>query len=215
MNKRTITVKGKGNVRERPDLVVVTMNVESKNYQYEQAMDKAAKSVKSLADKIEELGFERMDLKTTSFDITTDYESYQDQNENYKRRFIGYIVSQRLTLTFDFTSEKLGVVLKGIAETSANPKLSIGFSVKDQELLEERLLMDAAESAKRRAEILTKAAGSELGELLTIDYDWSELHVFSEVSVRSNRLMSEAALPEIEPEDVEVGDTVRFVWEIK
>lgn len=118
-------------------------------------------------------------------------------------------------MTFAFDSKKLGDVLKGIAETSANPTLSIGFSVKDKELLEEKLLIDAAKNAKRRAEILTKAAGSQLGELLSIDYDWSELHVYSEVNMRSNMLLESSALPEIEPEDIEVGDTVRFVWEIK
>lgn len=215
MNKRTITVKGKGNVRERPDLVVVTLNIESKDYEYQRAMDLSTTSIKSLADRVESLGFDRQDLKTTSFDIETDYESYKDQHDNYQRRFIGYSVSQRLILSFDFTSEKLGEVLKGIAESSVNPTLSIGFSVKDKELLEEKLLIDAAKSATRRAEILTKAAGSKLGQLLSIDYDWSELHVYSEVNVRSNMLLESSALPEIEPEEIEVGDTVRFVWEIE
>lgn len=215
MNKRMITVKGKGSVRERPDLVVITLNIESKDYDYQRAMNLSTTSIKSVADKIESLGFDRKDLKTTSFDIETDYESYQDQHHNYQRKFIGYSVNQLLTLTFDFTSEKLGEVLKGIAETSANPTISIGFSVKNKELLEEKLLIDAAKSATRRAEILTKAAGSELGELLSIDYDWSELHLYSEVNVRSNMLMTASALPEIEPEEIEVGDTVRFVWEIK
>lgn len=215
MNKRTVTVKGQGNVRQQPDLVVITLNVESKHYDYEQAMAVASESTQSLADQVESLGFDRKDLKTTSFDIDTDYESYKDQQDNYQSRFIGYIVRQRLNLTFDFDSKKLGEVLKGIAETSANPTLSIGFSVKDKALLEEKLLIDAANSATRRAEILTKAAGTELGALLSIDYDWSELHLYSEVNVRSNMLLEASALPEIEPEDIEVGDTVRFVWEIK
>ena len=215
MDKRRITVKGKGNVRQKPDLVVITLHVESKHYEYEQAMDLASESIQSLASTVESLGFDRTDLKTTSFDIDTDYERYKDRYDNYQRRFIGYIVSQRLNLTFAFDSKKLGEVLKGIAESSANPRLSIGFSVKDQELLEEKLLIDAAKSAKRRAEILTKASGSKLGELLSIDYDWSELHFYSEVNLRSDMLLEASALPEIEPEEIEVGDTVRFVWEIK
>lgn len=215
MDQRIITVRGKGNVRERPDLVVLTLNVESKHIEYEQAMDKASAAIQSLASKIESLGFDRKDLKTTSFDIETEYESYKDQYETYQRRFIGYLISQRLNLTFDFDSQKLGEVLKGIAETSVNPKLSIGFSVKDQESLEEKLLIDAAKSAKKRAETLTKAAGSKLGELLSIDYDWSELHLYSEVNIRSNMLLEASALPEIDPEDVDVSDTVTFKWEIK
>lgn len=215
MGKRKITVKGKGNVRQKPDLVVITLNVESKHYDYDQAMDIASESIQSLASKVESLGFDRKELKTTSFDIDTDYENYKDQYDNYQRRFIGYIVQQRLNLTFDFDSKKLGEVLKGIAETSVNPTLSIGFSAKDKELLEEKLLIDAAKSATRRAETLTKAAGTELGALLSIDYDWSELHFYSEVNVRSNMLLEASVLPEIEPEEIEVGDTVRFVWEIK
>lgn len=53
MNKGTITVKGKGHVRERPDLVVITLNVESKHYEYEQAMDIASESIQGLASKPE------------------------------------------------------------------------------------------------------------------------------------------------------------------
>lgn len=215
MGERIITVRGKGKIQEKPDLVLVTLSVESKHYEYEQAMAIASESIQSLASKVESLGFDRKDLKTTSFDIDTDYENYKDQYDHYQRRFIGYIVSQRLNLTFDFDSKKLGEVLKGISETSANPTLSIGFSVRDKELLEEKLLIDAAKSATRRAEILTTAAGTELGALLSIDYDWSELHLYSEVNVRSDMLLEASVLPEIEPDDIEVGDTVTFKWEIK
>lgn len=216
MSKRIITVRGKGNVSERPDLVEIGMNLESKNYDYEEAMVMASQSIQVLADKVESLGFDRKDLKTASFDIDTDYERYKDADDSYRSRFVGYLVQQRLNLSFDFDSEKLGEVLKGISETSARPKLSIRFSVKDKELLEEKLLADAAKNARRRAEVLTEASGVTLGDLLSIDYDWSELHLYSDVRVDSDRLQAESlSMPEMEPENVEVGDTVRFRWEIK
>lgn len=216
MSERIITVRGKGNVSERPDLVEIGMKLESKNYDYERAMTMASQSIQELAKKVESLGFDRKELKTTSFAIDTDYEGYRDAENNYHSRFVGYLVGQQMNLSFDFDSEKLGKVLKGISETSARPELTIRFSVKDKELLEEKLLADAAKNARRRAELLTEASGAKLGDLLSIDYDWSELQLYSDVRVESNMLLSESySMPEIEPENVEVGDTVRFRWEIK
>ena len=43
-----------------------------------------------LKDCFEKLGFERTDLKTLNFNVDTEYESYQDRDKSWKRRFMGY-----------------------------------------------------------------------------------------------------------------------------
>ena len=45
--------------------------------------------------------------------------------------------------------------------------------------ISEELLINATENAKTKAEILCKASGNTLGQLLNIDYNWGELNVFS------------------------------------
>ncbi len=64
---RTITVKGIGKASARPDLVVLSMNLESINKDYEKAMETAAENINLLSKTLESVGFEKNSVKTTNF----------------------------------------------------------------------------------------------------------------------------------------------------
>jgi hypothetical protein len=215
---RLITVKGTGNVSVKPDLIVITMNLESQQLEYDQTMQFAADSVNIITSAIESIGFDKKDLKTTSFNVRTHYESYRDKDNNYKSKFDGYVCEQGLKLEFDFESKVMSDVLSAIAKTSVNPKLNIQFSVKDKNAVSEELLAQATENARKKAEILSKASGVDLGKLINIDYNWGELHLYSPTRYDMEdrcMVMESSYAPEIEPDDINASDTVTFVWEIK
>lgn len=215
---RLITVKGTGNISVKPDLIVITMNLESQQLEYDQTMQFAADSVKIITSAIESVGFDTKDLKTTSFNVRTHYESYRDKDNNYKSKFDGYVCEQGLKLEFDFEPKVMSDVLSAIAKTSVNPKLNIQFSVKDKAAVSEELLIQATENARKKAEILSKASGVDLGNLINIDYNWGELHLYSPTRYDMEdrcMVMESSCAPEIEPDDISISDTVTFVWEIK
>ena len=215
---RLITVKGTGNVSVKPDLIIITMNLESQQLEYDQTMQFAADSVNIITSAIESIGFDKKDLKTTSFNVRTHYESYRDKDNNYKSKFDGYVCEQGLKLEFDFEPKVMSDVLSAIAKTSVNPKLNIQFSVKDKDAVSEELLAQATENARKKAEILSKASGVDLGKLINIDYNWGELHLYSPTRYDMEdrcMVMESSYAPEIEPDDINASDTVTFVWEIK
>lgn len=215
---RLITVKGIGKLSVKPDLIIITMNVESHQHDYDKTMAQAAESIKILQQAIQSAGFAKEDLKTTSLNIRTHYEGYHDKNNNYKRRFAGYRCEQGLKLEFDFSTELMAKVLNAIAPARIEPQLEIQFSVKNKSAVNEALLIDAAENALQKAEILTSVSGVKLGELINIDYNWSELHLYSPTNYLMEKSCMETAgsyAPDIEPDDIDVSDTVTFVWEIK
>ena len=127
----------------------------------------------------------------------------------------------RLKLAFDFDSKQLAKVISAIADCGAQPELSIAFTVKNPARVSEELLINATENARAKAEILCKASGSTLVQLLNIDYNWGELNVYSRTSyevedcIQPLMAMSKCAAPEIEPDDIDVTDTVAFTWEIQ
>ena len=171
---KTITVKGVGNVSVKPDLIVISMNLETKNKDYEKTMDYAAQRIDLLNDALEEIGFEKKSVKTTDFHVRTQYESVKDKDGSYKRVFDGYVCAHSLKVEFDFD---------------------------------------------KKAEILCQASGAKLGELISIDYSWGEINVYSDTGYgveRSCMMKADACLSDIdiEPDDVKVKDTVTFVWEI-
>ena len=201
---KTITVKGVGNISAKPDYITISMTVESMDRDYEKAMDGADPRI-----------------ERTSFNVETRYENVKDRQGNYKREFAGYACVYRLKLAFDFDSKQLAKVISAISGSEANPELSIAFTVKNPAKVSEELLISAAQNARAKAEILCKASGAELGQLISIDYNWGEVNIISRTSYEmEDCLMPLAAMgkcctPEIEPDDIDVSDTVAFTWEIK
>ena len=115
--------------------------------------------------------------------------------------------------------KRLSQTLAAIATCLAQPELSIAFTVKDPTAVNDALLREATINAKKKAELLCEASGVTLGQLLTIDYNWGELNIYSDTryDLAEDCLM---ALPtsapsiDIEPDDIDVRDTATFVWEI-
>lgn len=217
---RTITIKGIGKLSLKPDQTVVSLMLKTVRVDYDKAMDEAAKHLEQLRSAIAEIGFTKDDLKTTSFDVGTEYENERDEKGNYKQIFVGYWVTHGLKLELDFDSQRLSKVLGAIAVCIAEPELNVQFTVKNKEAVDAALLESACANAKVKAEILTKASGVTLGELVSIDYNWGELHLFSQTQYDMEdacmRMASAAPTSiEIEPDDIDVSDSVTFVWEIR
>ena len=214
---RTITVKGTAEVSAKPDYIVLSMILKSHHMDYDKAMEMAAKHIRQLNQALEGTGFEKGSLKTTNFNVRTDYDQEKDQYGNYRSVFNGYDVNHNLKLAFDFSMDMLSRALSAIAGCPSHPQLSVSFTVKDASAINEEMLRSAAASAKRKAEILCDASGVTMGDLLAISCDWGELEITSRTRFdcyESGRMMSEEMV-DIEPDDIEMSDTATFVWEIR
>ena len=217
---RSITVKGIGKLSLKPDQTVISLTLRSFNKVYDKAMDDAADHLDRLRAVLVGVGFAKDDLKTADFNVGTEYESRQDRNGSYKRVFVGYVVTHGLKLEFDFDTQLLSKTLGAIAACVAEPELSVRFTVKDKDAVSIALLESVCVNAKAKAEILARASGVKLGSLVSIDYSWGELHLYSPTHYE----IEERCIPmpcaadhdiEIEPDDIDVIDSVTFVWEIE
>ena len=137
---RTITIKGVGKLSLKPDQVVVSLTLNATDKNYDKTMDTAAKHLEQLRGALVGIGFTKDDLKTTNFNVNTEYESERDKNGNYKRIFIGYSVTHQLKLEFDFDSQRLSQTLGAIAGCIAEPELNVQFTVKDKKSVDVALL---------------------------------------------------------------------------
>ncbi len=81
---------------------------------------------------------------------------------------------------------------------------------------ERRVLADAVGQSKQNAETLARAASVELGDILRIEYGWTEIR-FSEraMTYEVGEAGGQAAMPDIEPAEIEAGDSVTVVWAIE
>ena len=219
---RTIKVTGKGKIAVKPDMIRLYVNKEELCKEQEDTLRRSTEDTELLKDLFEKLGFQRKDLKTVYFNVDTEYESYQDRDKSWKRRFEGYKYIHHMKIEFASDNKKLGQVLYALAHSSLKPEFSIEYTVADVEKCKNELLHKAIEDSIQKAQVLTTAANVKLGEIQAIDYSWGEID-FVTKPMNEMRLMDctecEMSAPaaydiDIEADDIDVTDTVIVVWEI-
>ena len=217
---RTIRVTGKGQVSVKADTIKLRITTEGTYYEYEDTIRISADQTRILRETLAGAGLDPADLKTTSFDINTAYESYRDDNDDYKRRFIGYKFSHRTYIKFENDNKILGRVLYAISKCPIDINFDIDYTVLNPEDAKNEMLKNSITDAKAKAKILAEAAEVELGQIEDISYSWSELHFTSspiDNFVMEPKMMAapDAYDIEIEADDIDLSDTVTVVWEIK
>lgn len=219
---RVIRVTGKGQIKIKPDMTRITLELKGIYPEYSETLQKSAEQTEILKDILLPFGFGRADLKTLYFNVDTKYEAYRE-NDVYKQRFAGFVFNHKLKLEFDSDNDRLGKILYALANSTVKAEFRISYTIKDKESAKNELLGKAIADAKEKAVVLSQAAGVSLKEIHSIDYSWGEIDF--EVQPMSRGFSADmcvaAAAPQnsydidIEPDDIEVSDTVTVVWEIQ
>lgn len=201
-------MRGSARVSGAPDWVVISFNLASHNYEYAKSMDKLAIQTDSLRQELASVGLDQESLKTSQFNIGTDFDWI-----NNSHIFKGYKATHDLRIEFPFEKNYLNEVLRVLSRTQSRASFKISFEIKDPEPLRQQAIAGAVKNSREKAQVLAQASGVTLGEIMEIDYSWSEIHFQPIV----NYSCLEAAPPtyDITPDDVEISDSVTVIWSIK
>lgn len=218
---KSIRVTGKGLIRVHPDMTRILITLEGLYPEYGKTLKHSTKDTEAMRDLLASFGFERSDLKTLSFGVETEYESYKEKGV-YRQRFIGYRYSHRMKVEFESDNQRLGKILYALAVCPLHPEFRLAYTVKDPEAVKNELLGKAVRDAVAKAGVLSDAAGVKLGEIQSMDYSWGQIDFeFRPMQdMSANEYLECCSLQEksldldIEPDDIEVQDTVTVVWEI-
>lgn len=216
---RTIRVTGSGSVSVKPDTTSLRITFEGVYKDYEETVRQSAEKTKILREAIEKSGFSGEALKTKDFSIKSEYESYRDYNGDYKKRFLGYKFYHRTQIQFPKDNKMLGRVLYELSLCSVKVEFSIDYIVKDKDAVKKEVIKRAVENSREKAEIMAIAAGVSLGEVQSIDYSWGEIDIrtspVDKFEIRKSYALEPSYDIDIEPDDIDLADTVTMVWEIK
>lgn len=214
-NIRTIRVTGKGQIRVRPDTTCLTLTLEGASPEYADAVELSRQNTQLTKDALTPHGFEQSDIKTLSFGVEPQYESYREDGA-YRQRLTGYRFRHVLKVEFPSDNARLGAILSALSDCPAQPEIGLSFTVADPERVKNELIRRAVSDAKEKAAALTAAAGVRLGDILSIDYSWGAVELEVRPMARVLRAnVSEDAAMDIEPDDIESTDTVTVVWQIE
>ena len=113
----------------------------------------------------------------------------------------------------------LGRILYELSLCTVKVEFSIDYTVKDKDAVKKEVIKRAVENSREKAEIMAIAAGVSLGEVQSIDYSWGEIDIrtspVDKLEVRKSYALEPSYDIDIEPDDIDLTDTVTIVWEIK
>ena len=114
----------------------------------------------------------------------------------------------------------LGSNLKFVILNPSVSSFSISYTVSNPEKYKNKLLENAINNSKEKAIVLANASGVKLGNILSIDYSWSELRISSSPFENKKWFFEEDNdesdyVIDVEIDDIDVTDTVTVIWNIE
>ena len=221
MNSKIISVRGYGNLKVSPNLIIIDFVIEVENKSYDKAYEIYKDALKRFNETIILSGFSKKDLKTKYWNaepVTRYKDRYNLRNERITEKIIKYKINHSLKLEFDLNKETLSKILTEISNSEFPLDLNIRYGVKDKESVKNELLKKTIRDAKNKAKILVESLGEQLGELKNINYNVNEIGIRHSIPIQAelNSLNAEKThFNEFEPDDIEFNDDVEVIWTIK
>lgn len=214
----TIKVTGKGSVHVVPDVTQIDITIDRVYKDYAEAYEKGKYNSEWIKKVLE---FNKMNAKlakTLKMDISEHTHSKYDANGHYLCQVVdGYALDQRVRIDMDKDNVLLNKLVKGFGKFIDGAEIHIGYTVKDMRPYQLKMIERAVKDAREKAEIMLKALGCSLGNLVNIDYGNHFMTVFHEARTYNCAQDCMASTPEsldITPEDLVSSEEVEVVWAI-
>ncbi|MFO1243330.1 MAG: SIMPL domain-containing protein [Rickettsiales bacterium] len=160
---RSITVTGDAEVKKAPDKADVSISVEEENKSLEEARRLTDQQLKSLTRIAKEVGISDKDMQTSYSSIQPVYD-YTDG----KQVFRAYSVNHQILITLRDLS-KVAVLTEKLLEAKIDNINNVSYGLQNEDASKEEALKLALAKAKSKAQGMTAALGTSLGQVLQIN----------------------------------------------
>ena len=202
-----LTVTGSATVSVPADYAVVNIGVRTSAATAQEASAQNVVLMAQLMKALNDMQLPQEDIVTAEYSVFPRY----DYN-NGTSVLTGYEITNMLNVTVrDIT--QLGAVLDAAIAGGANETYGISFSASNVAEAQDRALVAAVEEAQRKASLLAKAAGYELGKLESITEATSGGYYAKMLTM--DAVANAAGGTEIIADGVSVSATVTLMYELK
>ena len=206
---RTVSINGTGKIPVPPDMATISVGVQTKHAEAEEAMAENNVAIQAVMDTLSEFGIEPEDIKTSNFSV---YPRNEYDNDG-KITSTTFVVSNNVSVKVR-DLDILGKVLAAVVESGANTVSGVNFNISDREAAYADAMALAVENARSRAEILVEAAGGKLGEVQSINAHISGGGVVYMERAAMDSAMASSEVP-VSAGEMDLSVDVSVVYEIK
>lgn len=208
---RSIQISGHGEVRQAPDLAIVTTGVVTSAADAKSALASNTTAMTALFAQLKASNVADKDVQTSNFSVQPQYD--YGQNNNQPPKITGYQVSNTVTVTLR-KLDSVGDVLDKLVSSGSNQVGGISFSIADPQAALDEARKAAMADALRKANVITGAAGVKLGVIMSLT-EGGDNAPPPVIMMRAKAMAAEAApVPVAQGEQV-IGADVNVVWTIE
>lgn len=209
---RTISVDGTSVIKATPDRATVNISIESTGKDAKEASAQNAIIMNKIQQDILALAITKDNIKTTNYNLYPVY----NRKDNGRQEIIGYSVSNQITVTVD-NIDLVGNVIDTAINAGANNINSVEFSLKDPEAYKNKVLVQAINDAKRKADIIAKTLGKNVVNVVSVNSNNSYIEARTFNSLMYARATANGAVDASSPiqaGDISVKANVSIVFEV-
>lgn len=205
----TITVTGSATVSLKADYAQVTVGVRTEAKTVEEASQQNSAAIHAVIAALKDAGVAEEDITTSNYSVSAvyDYSSFTSE-----QRLTGYAVSNQLTVIIR-DMEHIGATLDKATAAGANSIYNIEFLSTLSAEAQDEATVYAVQDAIRKAELLAKAAGLELGGITSIQESTSGWYTVARSY--DSKLGAAETSNFILPDEASVSASVTMVFELK
>ncbi|WP_438435363.1 SIMPL domain-containing protein [Gorillibacterium sp. sgz500922] len=209
--KNVIQVTGNGELSVKPDIVYLTIGVDTTAATAQAAQQaNAAKMKKVTAVLKDQWKIADKDIQTVQFTVQPNYSYSEKEGQQVK----GYNATHTLKVAYR-DLDKVGALLDDVSNAGANNIGNASFSVEDPAAFEAQALEKAMANAGVKASAIAKAAKRSLGQVTTvIQQDTGSRPVFYEGAMKAAAATADAAGTSVQAGQVDVTALVTVTYEL-
>lgn len=175
MKDQIITVTGKGSVRLMSDVIRIDILLTGKFMTYNEAYFRCKTEYKMLANVVMKHGLDSSIVSTVEMGITKqkgmEYNKYTNMNEEVT---VGYLLNHTLRIMLPKEYGHLDAIISDISRIIEDVDVKVDYTVADPRQAKLKVLANAVEEARIKAEVMAEAAGYHLAGINNIVYSEPE-----------------------------------------
>jgi len=163
-DNRHISIVGSAELKAKPDIVVVSLAVESTKTKSAAAKRDVDDRVNDLLDGLSDFDIDEENVSASNISTRPRYNYAKNGKENIS----GYVASRNLTVTFKNIGN-LSAFMDFALAVNVNQITNVQFKSSKEEALKAEVLALAVNDAKQKGESLANAFGAKLGRIYSIN----------------------------------------------
>ncbi len=171
--ERSISVQGQGTVSAKPDLVTLSLGVQTTGETAIEAISLNSEQMNGVIAAIQEYGIADEDIQTSGINLYPVYEDRSLVQSGEQRQVVGYRASNSVTVTVHDIA-LAGSLLDAAITAGANQVSGVNFGLSDTDAIVTDALIAAVKNAQAKAQTIADTLGVQLGAALVVNEEWIE-----------------------------------------